>query len=397
MWNWASDRMPLGATALKEASYNPRASGEYTLRGLSVLFAIAVLLLPVPASSVSASARAEEPSLRQMVGQMLMVGFTGGSLEADGYRTIHQQAFEGRIGGVLFLGRNIRSLDRVRQMNEALQSVSRTPLLIAVDQEGGRIERLTRGVGFREIPSAASVSETLAPDAAREVYEDLAGRLASLGFNLNLGPVVDLNINPDNPIIGRLGRSYSDDPKRVEAYAKAFVDGHRVRGVLTSLKHFPGHGSSVDDTHYGSADVTNTWRENELLPYAGLIATGHADMIMSSHVVNARLSGEERLPASLSANILNDLLRGALRFDGVVITDDLQMGAVNDGRGLDDTVRVAVLAGNDILVFANDKAPDPQLPEKVAAVLIREAQRNPDMLQRIRMSYVNIMRLKSRL
>lgn len=370
---------------------------ENTLRISSIFLALTFLVLPVLANSVLASADAEEPSLRHMVGQMLMVGFVGSSQEADGYRTVLQQAFEGKIGGVLYLSRNIRSLDRVRQMNEGLQSVSGTPLLIAVDQEGGRIERLTDAVGFKEIPSAASVSRTLAPDAAREVYENLAAGLASLEFNLNLGPVIDLNINPNNPIIGRLGRSYSDDPKRVEAYARAFVDGHRARGVLTSLKHFPGHGSSVGDSHKGSADVTETWKEAELLPYTALIASGHADLIMSSHVMNGRLSGEKRVPTSLSRKTLIDLLRESMRFKGVVISDDLQMGAIKGSLGFEDTVRAAVLAGNDILVFANDKSPDPLIPEKAAAVLVRDAQKNPEILERIRASYVNIMRLKSKL
>lgn len=357
--------------------------------------ALAFLVSPLLTQPRSASADPEEPSLRHMIGQMLLVGFVGSSEEADGYRTVLQQAFEGKIGGVLYLGRNIRSLDSIRRMNEGLQGVSGTRLLIAIDQEGGHIERLTNAVGFEEIPSAASVSETLNPDAAKILYKKLGGGLASLGFNLNLGPVVDLNINPDNPIIGRLGRSYADDPKRVESYARAFVDGHRANGVLTSLKHFPGHGSSISDSHKGSADVTKTWKEAELLPYAALIASGHADMIMSSHVMNIRLSGHKRIPASLSPETLIDLLRGSLSFKGVVITDDLQMGAITASLGFEEAVRLAVLAGNDILVFANDKNPDPQIPEKVALVLVREAQNNPKMLERIRASYGNIMRLKS--
>lgn len=367
------------------------------MRSSSILLALAALVLPVFANSISISANSGEPSLRHMVGQMLMVGFVGFNQEATGYTTVLQQVFQGRIGGVLYLRRNIRSLDLVRQMNEGLQRVTQTPLLIAVDQEGGLIERLTDAVGFQEIPSSASVAETLSPAAAREVYANLAAGLASLGFNLNLGPVVDLNINRENPIIGRLGRSYSDDPKRVEVYARAFVDGHRANGVLSSLKHFPGHGSSVGDSHAGSADVTNTWNESELLPYEALIASGHADTIMSSHVVNGRLAGESGVPSSLSRKILVDLLRRSMGFKGVVITDDLQMGAIQDSLGFEDAVREAVMAGNDILVFANDKNPDPLIPQKATAVLIREAQKNPEMLKRIHESYINIMRLKSKL
>ena len=376
---------------------SPPVYRENILRISSNVLALAFLFLTVLGQPRPASADPEEPSLRQMIGQMLMVGFVGSSEEADGYRTVLQQAFEGKIGGVLYLGRNNPSLDSGRQMKGGPQRVSWTRLLIAIDQEGGHIERLTNAVGFEEIPGAASVSETLDPDAAKILYKELGGGLASLGFNLNLGPVVDLNINPDNPIIGRLGRSYADDPKRVETYARAFVDGHRASGVLTSLKHFPGHGSSIDDSHKGSADVTKTWKEAELMPYTALIASGHADMIMSSHVMNGRLSGQKRIPASLSPKTLIDLLRGSLRFKGVVITDDLQMRAITDRLGFEEAVRLAVLAGNDILVFANDKDPDPQIPEKAAAVLAREAQRSPEMLERIRTSYANIMSLKSRL
>ena len=340
--------------------------------------------------------RADEPSLQQMIGQMLMVGFVGTNPKAEGYRTVLQQAFEGKIGGVIYLGRNIRSLNTVRQMNKGLQGMSSgRPLFIAIDQEGGRIERLTSDVGFKEIPSAAAISRNLDPEAAGEVYQNLAAQLAILGFNLNLGPVVDLNINPDNPIVGRLDRSYSRDPVKVASYARAFVEGHRGRGVLTSLKHFPGHGSSVADTHKDAADVTDTWDEAELWPYRSLIASGHADMIMSSHIINRRLSGGVVAPASLSRAVLVDLLRETMGFKGIVITDDLQMGAVTDDREFDESVKAAVLAGNDILVFANDKSPDPHVPEKVANVLALEAEDNPKMLERIRSAYENILKLKA--
>lgn len=146
--------------------------------------ALAFLVSPLLTQPRSASADPEEPSLRHMIGQMLLVGFVGSSEEADGYRTVLQQAFEGKIGGVLYLGRNIRSLDSIRRMNEGLQGVSGTRLLIAIDQEGGHIERLTNAVGFEEIPSAASVSETLNPDAAKILYKKLGGGLASLGSGL---------------------------------------------------------------------------------------------------------------------------------------------------------------------------------------------------------------------
>jgi beta-N-acetylhexosaminidase len=363
----------------------------------SIIGAVHTAALPASSRAWSATGRqVDDADLRRMIGQMVLVGFVGSSPNAKGYRTVLKQAGEGKIGGVIYLGRNIRSLEQVRLLNEGLQRVSKVRLFIAVDQEGGRIERLTKAVGFEEIPSAAAVSRLMSPDEARKVYERLASGLARQGFNLNLGPVVDLNVNDANPIIGRLGRSFSDDPRRVGAYAKAFVEGHRAKGVLTALKHFPGHGSSASDSHTGAADVTRTWNKTELLPYRTLIASGDAEIVMSAHVINGNLSGRERVPSSLSSATLTTLLRESLRFKGVVISDDMQMGAIEERTNFEEAVREAVLAGNDILVFANDKHPDPLIPEKVAALLLEEAHRNPGMLARIRESHARVMRLKDK-
>jgi beta-N-acetylhexosaminidase len=339
----------------------------------------------------------EDADLARTIGQMLLVGFVGSSPDAEGFRTVLEQAEAGRIGGVLYLGRNISSLEEVRRMNERLRGASDVPLLIAVDQEGGRIERLTNAVGFREIPSAAAVAALMDPEGARQIYGTLASGLAGLGFNLNLGPVVDLNVNPTNPIIGGLGRSFSSDPRRVEAYARAFVEAHRAQGVLTALKHFPGHGSSSRDSHSGVVDVTRTWNAKEFEPYEALIVSGDADMVMSAHVINSNLSGGSSVPASLSREILTGLLREELRFDGVVVSDDMQMRAIEDTTGLEKAVRQAVVAGTDILVFANYARPDPMLPARVAAFLISEARKDAALRSRIEEAYQKIMRLKGRL
>ncbi|WP_172352344.1 glycoside hydrolase family 3 protein [Mesorhizobium sp. NZP2298] len=195
----------------------------------------------------------------------------------------------------------------------------------------------------------------------------MAAGLSDVGFNLNLAPVVDVNVNPANPIIGKLGRSFSADPQTVEAYAKVFVEAHRAKGVLTALKHFPGHGSSTKDSHKGMADVSKTWSDKELLPYKNLIASGDVDMVMSAHVINDKLSFSTEIPSSLSRATLTGLLRDNMPFKGVVISDDMQMQAITDNISFEDSVLRAVRAGNDILIFANDKHPDPLVPEKVAA------------------------------
>lgn len=355
---------------------------------------------PVPeahARKAALSRTVEDEKLRRMIGQMVLVGFVGDSPDDDGYKRVVKQAEAGEITGVIYLGRNISSLDAVQQLNKGLQKDAATPLLIAVDQEGGRIQRLTSDVGFREVPSEATVAKTLSPDEAGAVYRKLASDLANLGFNLNLAPVVDLNVNPANPIIGKLGRSFSADPEEVELYAKAFVDAHRSKGVLTALKHFPGHGSSTKDSHKGMADVTKTWSDKELLPYKDLIESGDVDMVMAAHVINAKLSFSSDIPSSLSRATLTDLLRDKMHFKGVIISDDMQMQAIIDNVSFEDSVIRAVMAGNDILIFANDKHPDPAIPEKVAALLSEEARKNVEMLDRITKSYENVMRLKRKL
>ena len=364
-------------------------------RFVAVLAVLPMLLAGQIVHSEEQAARPKSGAeIRRMVGQMVLVGFVGNKPEDQGFRTVLSQAAEGKISGVLYLSRNVRTLRAVKGLNQRLQSASRVPLLIAVDQEGGRIERLTRAVGFRESPSAASVAHSMKPGDARAEYGKMAAGLAECGFNLNLAPVVDLNTNPENPIIGRLGRSYSVDEGAVSTYARAFVHGHRAHGVLTSLKHFPGHGSSDADTHRGMVDVTDTWNEQELTPYRDLISSGDADLIMSAHVINRKIPGAENTPASLSPATLVGLLRKKLGFRGVVISDDLQMGAIIKTRSFEDTVTQAVMAGNDLLVFANDKNPDPLIPEKIADLLERETKSNPALLARIKESYGRIMRLK---
>jgi len=367
---------------------------------LIIAILAAITLLASGASyAEEAKTRADgrDTIIRQMIGQMVLVGFVGNKPDDEGYKIVLDQAAQGRISGVLYLGRNIRSPKAVKDLNERLQSVSREPLLVAVDQEGGRIERLTKAVGFRESPSAASVAHTMEPDAAEVEYGKMAAGLASWGFNLNLGPVVDLNTNPANPIIGRLGRSYSPDEQKVSAYARAFVEGHRRNGMLTALKHFPGHGSSAGDTHKGIVDVTQSWSDSELAPYRDLIASGDAQMIMSSHVINRNIAGAEGTPASMSPATLAGLLRKALKSKGVIISDDLQMGAIINTRSFEDTVKQAVLAGNDVLVFANDKHPDPTIPDRISDLLLKEARANPTILNRIKESAGRVMRLKDSL
>jgi beta-N-acetylhexosaminidase len=228
-------------------------------------------------------------------------------------------------------------------------------LLIAVDQEGGLVQRLRKKRGFSEDFPKASRVAAKGEAAARRIYGRMAKELQRSGINYDLAPVVDLALNPQNRVIVGFGRSYGKDPETVARYASLFVDAMHRHGVATSLKHFPGHGSSTGDTHAGFVDVSEQWRPGELEPYRRMVKAGKADSIMVAHLFNRCF--DSRYPASLSRSTIRHVLRGELGYDGVVITDDLQMGAIAKRYSLSETLRLALDAGNDILLFGNQLDP----------------------------------------
>ncbi|SEA27057.1 beta-N-acetylhexosaminidase [Pelagibacterium halotolerans] len=328
-----------------------------------------------------------------------MVGFSGDTADAAGVRAVREQIARGEIGGVMYLRTNVDSLAAVRGINRRLIAARPwLPPFIALDQEGGEIERLTAAVGFGEIPSARAVASD-APDRARAIYAGLADELARLGFNANFGPVVDLDLNPDNPIIARYQRAFGSDPDQVVALASAFVEAHRDAGIATALKHFPGHGSSAGDTHDGFVDVTGLWQPVELEPYRAMIDGGLADMVMVAHLFNGDVQGGDsrQLPASLSRTWIEGVLRDELGFTGVAISDDLEMGAIRSRFDLHDTVVRAVEAGMDILLFSNTAAYDPALGSEIHRVLVEEGRADPAFAARIAQSYGRIIALKRKI
>ncbi|MEM8688882.1 MAG: glycoside hydrolase family 3 N-terminal domain-containing protein [Pseudomonadota bacterium] len=341
-----------------------------------------------------------ETPLTQMIGQMIMVGFLGNTQEHFWFRKVAEQVNSGKVTGVLYLARNVRDQAAVSAMNQVLAGSGSggLPPLIGIDQEGGYVQRLTPDVGFLSLPSARRIARTMEPADARDAYGALAQGLNNWGFNLNLGPVVDVDVNPYNPIIGRLGRSYSNDPNKVTEYASAFVEAHRKYDVLTALKHFPGHGSSRTDSHKTDVDVSETWQPGELEPFRALIRQRQADIVMSGHIRNRRLQrADDHHPASLSHAVLTQLLRSQLGFSGVIISDDMQMRAVSARFGFEEAVKKAVFAGNDILIFANDKTPDLHIPDKVIAVLASAAETNAILRARIKAAYQRVVNLKRKL
>jgi beta-N-acetylhexosaminidase len=340
-----------------------------------------------------------DPQLNRMIGQMIMVGFPGQTPSTQGVRRVGKQLEAGQVGGAILMSRNIDSPRQVKRLTRYLTRAGEdhpTPF-IAVDQEGGYVQRLSRVKGFKTHPSAERLGARNDPQGAYEAYRALALELRDYGFNVNLGPVVDLNLNASNPVIGRLKRSYGKDPDHVTAFAKAFVYAHNESGVLTAAKHFPGHGSSDTDSHNVLVDISESWQERELRPYRKLIEAGAIDMIMTGHLYHPTFSERADTPASLSAKAIERVLRESLNYDGVVITDDLDMRGVRQNTSFPERIVGAVSAGNDILLITNANGYEPDLPKRVGDA-IRAAIAAGDLsIERIRKSYERILALKDEL
>jgi beta-N-acetylhexosaminidase len=232
------------------------------------------------------------------------------------------------------------------------------------------VQRIGARLGYPNMPSARAIAAHFDTAKAGLIYQAMAAELKAAGFNLNLAPVVDLGFEPRNPPVTQWGRAFAPDGATVSRYAAAFIDGHRRVGVLTAAKHFPGHGSTLTDSHDRAVDITATWRPDELTPYRELARAGRLDAVMSGHLSHARLTGG--LPATLSRKAVQTLLRGEIGFDGVVIADDLDMAAIRSEHSLKEAVVMAASAGDDLILLSNSRDPDPDLP--IAAIgWIRQA------------------------
>ena len=296
-----------------------------------------------------------------------MVGFRGTVVESRHW--IVRAIEDDHLGGVILFDRNvdgsvqnISSPQQLCHLTAALQQYGRDRLLIAVDQEGGQVCRLKARDGF---PAAVSARELAGFDVkkAAAAANQMAATLAAHGITMNMAPVVDLDLNPANPIIGRYGRSFSPAPEKVVHCASLVIEAHHRAGISCCLKHFPGHGSAGKDSHLGFVDTTDDWRQEELVPFIRLMEKGVVDAVMTAHIINRRLE-PQGIPATLSRPVITGLLRRRLGFSGVVVSDDLQMRAITDKWGFREAVRRAVLAGVDLLVIGNNLAADEHAVKK---------------------------------
>ena len=361
----------------------------------------AALLLLLCFCATPSVAATPPDSLSIKVGQMLMIGFRG--LTVADAPEIAADIERRRIGGVVLFDydvpsrsttRNISNPAQLSRLTCELQKLSHIPLLIAIDQEGGRVNRLKAARGFPASVSAAYLGRLNNPDSTRAAAFQSARTLKAMHIGMNLAPVADINSNPDNPVIGKVERSFSADPSVVTRNIRLTCDAYRDEGIIPTLKHFPGHGSSTTDTHLDFTDITASWSERELEPYRAMIASGYRDAIMTAHVFNGNL--DPLYPATLSKSTLDGLLRVQLGFTGVIVSDDMQMNAIADHYGLETAIQLAIEAGVDILLFGNNTAYDPAIASKATAIIKSLLTRKVITPERLDRSYRRIMELKQR-
>ena len=334
-------------------------------------------------------------SLDIKIGQMILIGFPGAKVDDKVLEEIRQ----GKVGSIIIFEKNIpakNSYAELKKITWTYQHDAPLPLFIAIDQEGGRVNRLKEKYGFPRSVSAAKLGKfTL--DSVQFYAETTAATLAGLGINVNFAPVVDLSSNPTNPIIAKPERAFSAQADSVTLFAREVIRQHRKLGVVSVLKHFPGHGSSKDDTHLGIADVTNTWNERELNPYRILIDSGEVDAIMTAHIVNKKLD-QAGNPGTLSKKVIDSLLRKQFHFNGVVFSDDMQMHAITKHYGLEEAIKLSINAGVDILTFSNNiSGSQERTVDKVHEIIKKFVLNGTISQERIDQSFKRIMELKQQL
>ncbi len=358
-----------------------------------------IFLLFIFLSSLNANAQ----TLQEKIGQMIMVGF---ELNDQAKDTLMYDISHRNLGGILLFAYNLQNpndfkeptdsqlRNLIKEQSRNLQAQAQTPLFLATDQEGGLVARLDENNGYQETYTNYQLgTEFNSEDSTRKQAALMAGWMAQAGLNLNLAPVVDVNVNPDSPPIGGLDRSFSSNEYTVFKHASWFIDEFHKQDIATSLKHFPGHGSSTSDSHLGITDITNTWQDRELDPFRFLIQAGYNDAIMTGHLFNS--NWDDTYPASLSEYAIKTILRDSLGFNGVVITDELFMKAISEHYGFDEAIVQVIKSDSDILLFSKNIYQDKSLPAHVISLITQKINDGVIDEATIDASYNRIIALKN--
>jgi beta-N-acetylhexosaminidase len=354
---------------------------------------------PAPAATVAPEAPPATPpfdpdpwlermTVQQKVGQLLMVGFSATSVDESVSDLVRGR----QAGGVCLFKRNIVSAEQVARLNDGLRELLADwiPPFIAVDQEGGNVVRISDGAVV--LPGNMALGATRSASLAYEAGRSQAHALKLLGFNMNLAPVLDVNVNPRNPVIGI--RSFGDRPELVTDFGVAFVRGQQDEGLVTVAKHFPGHGNTDADSHRTMPVMRETRAElmEQIAPFTEVIHRG-LDGVMTAHVAIPALTGSSELPATVSSQVVGGLLRKQIGFNGLVLTDELEMEAIAQRFGVGRAAVMSVAAGADmvlipwrpekklevyralLLAAQNGDIPPRRLDEAVRRILVAKARR----------------------
>lgn len=329
--------------------------------------------------------------LEQQIGQLLIAGFRGTNPTPEIIDLIRRC----HLGSVILFSRNIRDNQQVLELTHSLQMIAKEagqpyPLLIMADQENGLVNRL--GPGTTTFPGNMALGAIGSEQIAFDIALATGREMKALGVNMNLAPVLDVNNNPDNPVIGV--RSFGEDPQLVARLAAAMVRGYRAAGVIADIKHFPGHGDTAVDTHLALPTIPyglERLEAVELVPFRSSIAAG-AETAMVGHVYFPQIMADQKLPATVSPAIIQGLLRKDLGFEGVIVSDCLEMGAITDTVGTERGAVMALQAGTDLILVCHTYSRQRGSYEAIQAAL-HSGEVSPEM---IRQAAQRVLRLKAR-
>lgn len=331
------------------------------------------------------AARIADMTPEEKAGQLLMADFRQNA-DGTGMTVLSPEAAEAirtyHIGGVILFAENLDTAEQTKQLTADLQAAAELPLLIGIDEEGGLVSRLDKSnIPHEAIPPAAEIADAAAAGST------IGSELAELGIQVDFAPVADVNTNPENPVIG--SRAFSDDPQTAAERVAAFIRGMQETGVSACAKHFPGHGDTAMDSHAGRTYVEHDWerlRTVEFVPFQAAVEAG-VDLIMAGHIETPNAAGDG-VPASLSPKMLG-VLREELGFDGVIVTDAMNMGAITEAYGVGESAVLAVQAGADLVLMPADL-------QEAAAALATAIEDGTLSAERVEESLTHILTLKYR-
>jgi beta-N-acetylhexosaminidase len=344
----------------------------------------------------SVALKAQSDSLDIKIGQMIIFGFYG--TKVDKKDAVYKAVKEGKVGSILLYRRNISATNTSNQLQKLIkdfQSAAPITLFISIDQEGGLVNRFDSLPGFPTMPSAFFLGNKNDIETTKYYSDNIAYTLSRLGINLNYAPVLDV-YNPNCPVLGARNRSFAASPDVIVKHAEQVILSHNYFRVHTMVKHFPGHGNSLSDSHFGVADVTKTWKREELEPYRQLIQKGLVEAVMTAHIVNGKLD-DSKLPATLSKKIISGILRDTLGFTGPVFSDDMMMQSISSQYGLEESIRLALEAGVDVLMFSNNiKGVGNYSPNNIHKIIKSLVIKGKISVSQINDSYQRVLKMKQK-